>query len=158
MWQYLNQCFVSPLGHRFLGANGPLQTPYSWWAAPAVPAELLWVLVSWLAVAALLRHRGDSISKVIRDDLFLCEAACSTRARSRCILPASTAPPSLQHLWAEETLSFKAANWHFAPCVRQQLIAPAVTLTCFFLSWSSAWVLKWNSISNVRDALYLVLD
>ena len=108
----------------------------------AVPAELLQVLVSWLAAAALLRHRGDSISKLIRDDLFLCEAACSTRARSHCILPASMAPPCIQYLWAEELLSFKAANWHFAPCVKQQLIAHAVTLTCFFLSWSSVYALN----------------
>lgn len=91
----------------------------------AVPAELLQMLVSSLAVAALLRSRGDSISNLMRDDLFLCEAACSTRAVSHCILPASMAPLSVQHLWAEEPLSFKAANGHFAPCMRQQLIAYA---------------------------------
>ena len=164
MWQSLNHCFISPLGHHFSGANGRWQTPCSWWAAPvntvaAVHAELPQMWVSWLAAASLLRCRGDSISKLIRDDLFCCEsAACSTRVGSHRILPASMAPPSIQYLWAEKSLSFKAANWLFAPCMRQQLLAHAVTLTCFFLSSSSAYALKWNSVSNVRDALHLVLD
>lgn len=81
-WQHLIHCFISTLGPHFLVANGPLQTPKSWWAVAAVPADLLQVLVSRLAVAASLRHRGDSISKLIWDDLFLWETACSARARA----------------------------------------------------------------------------
>lgn len=111
------------------------------------PSEL-WV--SWLA--ALLRYRGDdSICKLV---LFSCEAACSTRALYPPCLHSSC---SIQHLWAEETLSelqvgilyqaWGSSSWPML-----------FTLTCFLLSWNSAYALKWSSCSDMRDALHLMLS
>lgn len=55
--------------------------------------------------------------------------------------------------------SFQSCKLSFCtPCLKQQLVVHAVTLTGFFLSWSSAYALKLNNISNVGVALNLVLD
>lgn len=86
----------------------------------ALPAELLQL------------GSGCSTRKLPREDLFLWEAACPTRARSHRALPASTPPsPPTQHCGQRRCLlsEMQIGIWH---SVRQQLRACAVILTYFF--------------------------
>lgn len=135
MQQYLNHCFIPPLGFHFLVADGPLQTPYSWWAVPtkpriAMPANHHHVLVNWLAEAALLRQ-GHDTSKLTWGQFFpLWEAACLRRAGATVV---SLPLRSLFLCITRQKSCFLAKEQiGILHHVRQQPIGHAVTITCIF--------------------------